>query len=211
MIQLEQTRRDYDAMSVRYAEFARDPANTSAPARGMVHAFAEVVLGRAGDVSVLDVGCGPGQLTAMLADLGLAARGVDLSPALIGLARQARPDLAFDVGSFFALDFDDDRFDALLAHFSLIHTRPDDVPAALAEWTRVLRPGGVLLVGFQSSDEGIRLWEPFDHKGLTRVPMARRRAGRRARRARCRRDCPARRATGPAEPIPGRISARPAP
>lgn len=151
-------------MSVRYAEFARDPANTSAPARGMVHAFAEVVLGRAGDVSVLDVGCGPGQLTAMLADLGLAARGVDLSPALIGLARQARPDLAFDVGSFFALDFDDDRFDALLAHFSLIHTRPDEVPAALAEWTRVLRPGGVVLVGFQSSDEGIRSWEPFDHK-----------------------------------------------
>lgn len=151
-------------MAVRYAEFARDPANTAAPARGILRSFAELVLAHGGGAGVLDAGCGPGHLTATLADLGVAARGIDLSPVAIRLAREARPDLVFEVGSFFALGFEDDRFDGVLAHFSLIHTPPADLPAALAELVRVLRPGGVLLVGFQTGGDEIGPSEPFDHK-----------------------------------------------
>ena len=50
-----------------------------------------------------DLGCGPGHLSAHLSSLGLAAFGVDLSPAMIELARAAHPELRFEVGSMDAL------------------------------------------------------------------------------------------------------------
>ncbi|MGW0595203.1 class I SAM-dependent methyltransferase, partial [Streptosporangium sp. NPDC002607] len=66
--------------------------------RAILGAFAEVV-NAGGDGQVADLGCGPGHITAYLDGLGLAVVGVDASPAMIELARQAYPGLRFDVGS----------------------------------------------------------------------------------------------------------------
>lgn len=52
---------------------------------------------------VADLGCGPGKVTAHLAELGVPAFGVDLSPKMIELARQAHPGLHFEVGSMTSL------------------------------------------------------------------------------------------------------------
>lgn len=68
----------------------------------MVASFAEVVR-KADPGPVADLGCGPGKVTAYLADLGVSVLGIDLSPKMIGLARQAHPDLSFKVGSMTAL------------------------------------------------------------------------------------------------------------
>jgi SAM-dependent methyltransferase len=53
----------------------------------MLAAFAEVVLA-AGDGPVADIECGPGRVTAHLHGLGLTAFGVDLSPAMVAVARR---------------------------------------------------------------------------------------------------------------------------
>ncbi len=63
------------------------------------------------------------------------------------------------MASFRALPFEDGSFGGILAWYSLIHTPPADVPAVLAEFARVLRPGGGLLLGF--FDGAPR--EPFAH------------------------------------------------
>ncbi|HEX6402644.1 MAG TPA: class I SAM-dependent methyltransferase [Pseudonocardiaceae bacterium] len=51
-----------------------------------------------------DLGCGSGRVTAHLRPLGLSAFGVDLSSAMVALARRAYPGLRFDQGSITAVD-----------------------------------------------------------------------------------------------------------
>jgi SAM-dependent methyltransferase len=119
--------------------------------RGILGLFAELVRA-GGNGPVADVGCGPGRLTGHLHGIGLDAFGIDLSPGMIDVARRDHPDLRFEVGSMTALDLPDGSLTGVLAWFSLIHVPDGDVPAVFAEFHRVLRPGGVVLVGFHAGD-----------------------------------------------------------
>ena len=74
--------------------------------------------------------------------------GVDLSPVMIGLARAAYPGLRFDVGSMDALDAVDGELAGIVSWYSVIHAAPPEMPAYFAEFSRVLAPGGYLLIAF---------------------------------------------------------------
>src|ERR1700722_12001210 len=101
---------------------------------------------------VADVGCGTGRITAHLDSLGVNVFGIDLSPAMVEQARQAHPHLHFEVGSITALDLSDATAAGVLAWYSTIHTPPRDLPQVFAELSRVLAPGGFLLIGFHVGD-----------------------------------------------------------
>ncbi|MEU8547254.1 class I SAM-dependent methyltransferase [Streptomyces roseoverticillatus] len=154
----------YDAMATLYAEFARNALDPLPLDRAVIAAFAEFV--RAADAGpVAELGCGPGQVTAHLRDLGLDVFGVDLSPAMIGIARETYPDLRFEVGSMDALDMADGTLSGIMSWYSVIHTPPQDLPSYIAEFGRVLAPGGYLLLAFfESEDEPVTA---FDHKVTT--------------------------------------------
>ena len=98
-------------------------------------------------------------MTAHLRGLGLDVFGIDLSPGMLAVARSAHPDVRFEVGSMLALDLPD----GALAYYSTIHVPDDRLPTALAEFCRVLAPGGHLLLAFQVGDEPRRLTEVFGH------------------------------------------------
>ncbi|MCW2919585.1 MAG: methyltransferase, partial [Actinomycetia bacterium] len=100
------TREAYDAAAPTYAQRFRDELRDRPLDRAILSAFAEIV-SASGDGQVADLGCGPGHITAHLDELGLTAFGVDASPAMIKLARQAYPGLRFDVGSMAALNIAD--------------------------------------------------------------------------------------------------------
>lgn len=153
------TREAYDAMASTYAEMFRDTLRDSPLDRAILGAFASL----AGAGPVADLGCGPGHITAYLGGLGLAAFGVDASAAMISLARQAYPGLRFEVGSMAALDIADGSLGGVLSRWSIIHTPPPEVPAILAEFHRVLAPGGHLLIGFSDTDGPAHPTQVFDH------------------------------------------------
>jgi SAM-dependent methyltransferase len=114
------------------------------------------------DPLVAELGCGPGYVTAHLAKLGLDVFGVDLSPAMIDLAREAYPELRFELGSMDALDIADGALQGVVSWYSIIHAPQQDVPAYIAEFSRVLTPGGHLLLGFfESAGDPVT---QFDHK-----------------------------------------------
>jgi SAM-dependent methyltransferase len=159
---LSVTREAYDAAASLYAQRFRDELQGRPLDRGILSAFAEIVSAR-GDGQVADLGCGPGHITARLDELGLAAFGVDASSAMIELARQAYPGLRFDVGSMAALNIADGVLGGILSRWSIIHTPPQELPVILAEFHRVLAPGGHLLVGFSASDDPSHLTQVFDH------------------------------------------------
>jgi SAM-dependent methyltransferase len=156
------TRAAYDGVVELYASLFADRQLETMPfTRTMVRTFAELVAAT-GNSHVADIGCGPGHITAFLSDQGLAARGLDLSPGMVEHARKSFPALRFDEARTEALPLEDGSLGGVVAHYSLIHTPPAEVPALLAELTRVLAPGGLALVSFFATDgpEPVR----FDHK-----------------------------------------------
>lgn len=156
------TREAYDAVASTYAQLFRDELRDRPLDRAILGAFAEVV-SASGDSQVADLGCGPGHITAYLDELGLAVFGIDASPAMVELARQAYPGLRFDVGSMAALNIADGVLGGVLSRWSVIHTPPLELPVILADFHRVLAPGGYLLVGFSASDDPSHPTQVFDH------------------------------------------------
>lgn len=159
---LRTTRAAYDTVAVDYAEHVSTELAAKPLDRALLAAFAELVQA-AGAGPVADLGCGPSHKTAHLHSLGLTAFGVDLSPAMVALARRAHPGLRFDEGSMTALDLTDGVLGGIVALYSIIHTPPERWPVAFAEFHRVLSPHGHLLLAFQVGDEPLHLEQAFGH------------------------------------------------
>jgi SAM-dependent methyltransferase len=151
-------RASYDALAVDYAEGFRAELDAKPLERAMLAAFAEMVRG-AGGGPVADIGCGPGHVTAHLRGLGLDAFGIDLSPTMIAVAGREHPGLRFEVGSMTALDLPDGGLGGIVAMYSVIHIPGERLPGALAEFHRVLAPGGLVMLTFQVGDEPLHKTE----------------------------------------------------
>ncbi|MFF5520293.1 class I SAM-dependent methyltransferase [Streptomyces coeruleorubidus] len=100
--------------------------------------------GRAGDV--LDLGCGTGSLSLLASEQGHRVTGVDLSRAMVTLARQklAGRDAVFLIGDAAAPPVGEQRFDAVLVRH-VLWALPDP-GRALRHWAGLLRPGGRLVL-----------------------------------------------------------------
>jgi SAM-dependent methyltransferase len=158
---LQETRDSYDTVAASYAALLADELAGATWDRASLGAFAEPL---GPGARVLEVGCGPGRVTAHLAGLGLAATGIDLSPGMVAEARRRHPGLPFAVANLLELPVEDGALDGVVAWYSLIHLPPDRLPAAVAELARVLRPGGRLLTAFQVGDQQLRLDSGYGHE-----------------------------------------------
>jgi SAM-dependent methyltransferase len=158
-------RESYSARAQEYTDLFGSMTSTHPSDRALASSWAATLTG-----PVLDAGCGPGQWTDFLAECGLAASGIDLVPEFVERARLQYPDLSFDIGGFETVDAADESLGGVLSWYSLIHHSPQDIRTPLAEFARVIRPGGGLLVGFF---EGATV-EAFDHAVTTayRWPVA---------------------------------------
>ncbi|MFC0599214.1 class I SAM-dependent methyltransferase [Streptomyces palmae] len=114
-------------------------------------------------MSLLDVGCGPGTITADLAELVAPGRvtAVDTSAPVLERARAVAEErgltgVRFTVADVLGLDFPDGSFDVVHAHQVLQHV--GDPVAALREMRRVCRPGGV--VAARDADYAAMAWYP---------------------------------------------------
>lgn len=139
-------RHGYDTVAADYASMLPDTRAETRLDLAMVDAFAARLVG----APVLDAGCGTGRMSQHLAAHGCDVQGVDLSPGMVAMARRDHPDLTFAVGSLSDLPYPDDRFAGVLLWYSTIHTPPAGQARVFAQAARVLRPGGHLLVAFQS-------------------------------------------------------------
>lgn len=94
----------------------------------------------AGFHSVLDVGCGDGQIARALAAQGSDVLGIDPTELHIKIARERAGGPRYELGSALSLPVADSSQDAVVA--CLVFEHIDDVDTALAEVARVLKPGG---------------------------------------------------------------------
>ncbi len=115
---------------------------------------------------VLDCPCGFGRHSIPLARAGYRVVGADRSAALLGEARRRGDfagDLQFVEADYRELPFDDGAFDAVLCLFtSLGYYGPEEDARALREFSRVLRPGGRLVIEITTRDLLVRGFRPKD-------------------------------------------------
>jgi SAM-dependent methyltransferase len=149
---LAATRDSYDALAAAHPDRVSADLNDRPLDRALFAAFAELVR-VGGNRPVADVGCGAGRVTILLSRLGLDAFGVDLSPEMVALARRTYPQLRFEEGSMLALDVPAATLGGLLSYYSIIHIAPERRQQVLAEFHRVLAPGGLFMMVFQIGDE----------------------------------------------------------
>ncbi|MDT3329655.1 class I SAM-dependent methyltransferase [Microbacterium aquilitoris] len=147
-----------------YSRRATEYADALGSVSAMHHADRDLIetWGAAASGRLIDAGCGPGHWTQHLAERGSDIRGIDLVPEFIDHARAAHPGIRFDVESIESIDEADAALGGILAWFSTIHHEPSTIAVPLAEFARVLRPGGSLLLGCFDADET----EAFDHAVL---------------------------------------------
>jgi SAM-dependent methyltransferase len=154
----------YDAVAEAYAERFYDELSSKPFDRDLLDAFAAAEPG----ATALDVGCGPGHIGRYLSGRGMDIVGVDLSPAMIEIARRLNPAMGFDVADMRSLPLGDGAAGAIVAFYSLIHIPRDEVPSVLREFRRVLMPSGRLLLavhggsGNTESDEFLGIKAHFE-------------------------------------------------
>jgi ubiquinone/menaquinone biosynthesis C-methylase UbiE len=85
-----------------------------------------------------------------LFDKGLKVIGMDISEKCVELARLNNPDMKFECTDIGRVPFDDNTFDGLISYYSIINTPKIYVNRIFAEFSRVLKPGGYLLVAVKA-------------------------------------------------------------
>ena len=140
--------------------------------KGPVHLFRERLLLRsfrpmlpAG--RVLDAGCGSGSLAIELCTLGYEVEAVEQSEEFVNMVREkiasldVESPLSVQSGSVTSLPFDDEFFDGLVSGEVLEHVAPEcgGDEAAVAEFRRVLRPGGACVISVPLNPN---LWDESD-------------------------------------------------
>jgi SAM-dependent methyltransferase len=114
-------------------------ASFARAARGFIKNLLDAARVKAG-MRVLDLACGPGYVSAAVAERRAQPVGLDFSSAMVGLARADHPNLRFEEGDAEALPFPNGSFDAVVGNFGVHHV-PNPI-RALSEAHRVLRPRG---------------------------------------------------------------------
>lgn len=144
------TQTSYDTVADEYAQRLADEL-THKPFDRMF--LDELAVGWAGRGRVCDIGTGPGQIARYLHDQGVEVGGMDLSPAMVEVARKVHPDIEFWQGDMRQLNLADASLVGITAFYSIIHIERAGVTAVLREWWRVLQPGGLLALTFHRGQE----------------------------------------------------------
>ncbi|MDH6194084.1 SAM-dependent methyltransferase [Mycobacterium frederiksbergense] len=160
---LDVVRASYDRVADNYVEMVTTTGigdiRTHPWLKAAMDAFASTVVSIG---PVLDVGCGPGTVTAYLAEQGLDASGVDLSPRMIEHARRLHPQCTFAVGSATDLDLAEASLGGVLGWWSLFNLPRNVLPVVLASFAAALRPGGQLIIATHVGDNDVDRIEAYN-------------------------------------------------
>lgn len=131
-------RSSYDAVATAYADHLVDELRRLPFETWLLDRVLDHVTGH----PAVEVGSGPGHVTAYLGDRGADATEIDLSPAMVNEARRRFPDRSFEVGDLRRLSRPaaSPGWAAVLGWYSLIHLAPSELPEAAAALVHPLAP-----------------------------------------------------------------------
>ena len=133
-----------DTVTAGYAEWAATYDNPGNPILLAEEPVVHEILARYPIGAALDAACGTGRHTEYLASLGHEVTGIDSTPEMLELAAAKVPEAKFQTADITAIPFDDGHFDLAVCALALTHS--PNVSGPISELTRVLRPGGRLVI-----------------------------------------------------------------
>ena len=105
----------------------------------------------------LDAGTGTGNLAKRFCDRGIAMCAFDQSREMLKVCKAKNPEVETKLGSFFAIPYLDHTFDFVVTSYALHHLTDEQKLLALAEFQRVLKPGGrVVIADFMFATTSVR-------------------------------------------------------
>jgi len=153
---LDKIERTSDALAEEYAETFSGEHHKKPKDQEILRRFSIEI----GDKKpVWDFGCGSGQTSKYLKDLGTDISGLDLSEKLLEQARTLHPEITFRKGNMLQLEFDDDSIAGVVAFYAIVHFTEEQVEIAFREALRVLQPGGLFLFTYHIGVDTIHIEE----------------------------------------------------
>jgi ubiquinone/menaquinone biosynthesis C-methylase UbiE len=153
---LNKVEKQYDTVAREYAETFSGEHEKKPKDQEILHRFSREIGDRR---PVWDFGCGPGQTTKYLKNLGIEISGLDLSEKILEQARTIHPEIHFRKGNILELEFENDSIAGVVAFYAIVHFTEEQVEIAFREVFRVLQPGGIFLFTYHIGEETIRVEE----------------------------------------------------
>jgi ubiquinone/menaquinone biosynthesis C-methylase UbiE len=146
----------YDSFANEYAEKFSGEHEKKPKDREILYRFSQEI----GDKRpIWDLGCGPGQTTKYLNNLGIKVSGLDMSKKILEQARIINPEIHFQKGNILNLDFENNSIAGIVAFYAIVHFTKKQVQTAFREIFRVLLQGGLFLFTYHIGDKTIHLNE----------------------------------------------------
>ena len=146
----------YDTVAKEYAEEFSGEHEKKPKDQEILHRFSQEIGDRR---PVWDFGCGPGQTTKYLKNLGIEISGLDLSKKILEQARTIHPGINFRKGNILELEFVDDSIAGVVAFYAMVNFTEELVEIAFREAFRVLQPGGLFLFTYHIGEKTIHIEE----------------------------------------------------
>jgi ubiquinone/menaquinone biosynthesis C-methylase UbiE len=154
--ELNKIARAYDTVAKEYAEAFAGEHEKKPKDQEILRRFSQEI----GDSRpVWDFGCGPGQTTKYLKDLGIEISGLDLSEKILEQAKKVHPEINFQKGNILELEFENDSIAGVVAFYAMVHFTQEQVEIACREVFRVLQPGGLFLFTYHIGEETLHVDE----------------------------------------------------
>jgi ubiquinone/menaquinone biosynthesis C-methylase UbiE len=153
---LDKIKNIYDTVAKEYAETFSGEHEKKPKDQEILHRFSLEIGDRR---PVWDFGCGPGQTTEYLMNLGVEISGLDLSEKILEQARTIHPEIHFQKGNILELEFENDSIAGAVAFYAIVHFTEEQVEIACREVFRVLQPGGIFLCTYHIGEQTIHVEE----------------------------------------------------
>jgi len=108
------------------------------------------------DAKILELGCGPGNITRYLLGHGpdLKILGTDLAPKMVDLARTNNPQAEFQILDCRSISSISESFDAIMCGFCLPYLTKEEAASLIKDAAKLLNPGGVIYISTMEDDYG---------------------------------------------------------
>lgn len=147
----ELTRIAYDKTADKYHHSFKNELAQKEYDRLILDRFSQMLKN---DSLICDAGCGPsGNIGKYLVDKGHKVMGIDISQRCIALATSYNPQMNFKVMDMMNTEFENDSFDAIISFYSVIYTPKEYIQNIFAEFNRILKRNGKLLVVVKKGSE----------------------------------------------------------
>jgi ubiquinone/menaquinone biosynthesis C-methylase UbiE len=146
----------YDTLAKNYADAFSDEHEKKPKDQEILLRFSKEVGQKK---PVWDLGCGPGQTTNYLKNLGVEISGLDLSEKMLEQAKSLHPGIHFQKGNILELDFENDSLAGVVAFYAIVHFTKEQIGIAFREIFRVLQQGGIFLLTFHIGNKTLHIEE----------------------------------------------------